>query len=698
MSRTENQAKPLWQIKRLLSAFDAKDVRYVHWKSNTNIGAALAGFDDFDILIHPEDRALSEAVFHELCFIRAHSNKDCWQAGVIHFIGVDIASSALVHLHAHYALPVGFDYDKNFVLPVVGDYLNTRWKDGRVFLPEVEMEYAILVIRLILKHGLDTFLLKPPHRQVQTLLRASQQVITDEPMAEFNDLSSRLSRRRVSQILDTTFEFVSRDTFERCESVITANNSVSDFINSAWVLKRELRPYATNTPAGSFCKAAVRRYGLVPERLACRVFRLQLKKKMPTHGGRIIAFVGGDGAGKSTNVNALAKTLGAQFSVVKLHVGRPDRGLRGLLLAVAAKVLRRVGLLQFAQALIYLRVAVDRARVFRKARRLRQKGWLVVLDRFPLCGITHMDCPRIHMIGQGKFKRMACWEEALHAQIRGVDTLIVLKLDPHIALERRPQDDPEELLQRSGEIWQNKWDAPYAEVIDTGEHDLEAVRSHVLQIAWQSVTQPFLRIELLALSGAGKSTVVRELRRHIPNSRQSLPYKDNLFTAIRGALSGLPLAWRIYRNTGNWRAGKNGLYLFAAHALIRRYKKKAPPATHFLFDQGPAFMLALAEKDGGLTTNKSRQVARDVCRFVQQVYRLNVPVDTVYHRVHELRGQAGTGRAIGLDDKQQFAQFCADYDAALDKAQGTVGSHATVDATVGAEQVVSNILAQLGGQ
>src|SRR5699024_10426276 len=150
----------------------------------------------------------------------AHSDKDRWQAGVVHFVGVDTASPTLVHLHAHFALPVGFDYDKNFVLPIVDDYLKTRWKDGCVFLPEVEMEYVILVIRLMLKHGLDTFLLKPPHRQLQTFLLARRRVITDGPMAEFNDLASRLDRQRVNEILESTFCFVSQATFEHCEAVI----------------------------------------------------------------------------------------------------------------------------------------------------------------------------------------------------------------------------------------------------------------------------------------------------------------------------------------------------------------------------------------------------------------------------------------------------------------------------------------------
>lgn len=45
----------------------------MHWKSNTNIDAALENEDDLDILIHPDDKeeAEAEAFFSDYEIVRA---------------------------------------------------------------------------------------------------------------------------------------------------------------------------------------------------------------------------------------------------------------------------------------------------------------------------------------------------------------------------------------------------------------------------------------------------------------------------------------------------------------------------------------------------------------------------------------------------------------------------------------------------
>ena len=101
-------------IKVFLENLEKSDIRYVHWKSNTNIKLALSGIDDLDILVDPNNERDLNDVFKKLKFVRAYSEKDSWQDGITHFLGLDIDSQKLVHVHLHYKLALGFDYDKTY--------------------------------------------------------------------------------------------------------------------------------------------------------------------------------------------------------------------------------------------------------------------------------------------------------------------------------------------------------------------------------------------------------------------------------------------------------------------------------------------------------------------------------------------------------------------------------------------------------
>src|SRR5690606_19102846 len=59
-------------------------------------------------------------------------------------------------------------------------------------------------------------------------------------------------------------------------------------------------------------------------------------RKRFSNGGAFIAFVGGDGSGKSSCVVAVREWLGAKFDVRRIHMGRPPRSPVTLAVAGAA--------------------------------------------------------------------------------------------------------------------------------------------------------------------------------------------------------------------------------------------------------------------------------------------------------------------------------------------------------------------------
>jgi thymidylate kinase len=269
-----------------------------------------------------------------------------------------------------------------------------------------------------------------------------------------------------------------------------------------------------------------------------------------------------------------------------------------------------------------------------------------------------------------------------------VDTLIVLKLDPKIALARRPEDDATELLLRSGEIWNDAWRAPYAHVIDTGMKSLEAVRREVLDIAWTCISRPFARLEMVGLNGTGKSTLANSLRERVPNMRTSLPYWKYPWVSFRGAFLGAPTALRAYWKTRNGQVAKNCLQLFAAASLARKFEKGGAPATNLFLDQGPVFQLVLAQKEDALSP-WGRRIAIEACNLLKAVVRLDVPVDELYRRVVERHLQAGRGQSL---DATEFTQFCANYQSSLEAVSFGSTAVVTVDGMRPVHEIAGEVL------
>lgn len=564
-------------IKVFLENLEKSNIRYVHWKSNTNIKKALAGIDDLDILVDPNNERELNDVFKKLKFVRAYSEKDSWQDGITHFLGLDIDSQKLVHVHLHYKLALGYDYDKCFKLPIVDLYLENRTKyEGKVYLPSYENEYCILVIRLILKNALTPFLLKLPHKQYSLFTRAKENgVINDGGYAEFLDLKDKIDKVKLHRTLETTFSFLSKDLFEFCIAVLENNNNVVAYFKAGSKLKKELMNFRDYGEIISFSKAFERLYSI---RFYSVLSKLKIYNKITgkkaQYGGRIIAFIGGDGAGKTTTIINLKNTLKKQFGLKSIHVGKPEMTFLGLLLRIFSKFLSVLRIHNLSKAFHLLSIAVNRRKAFKNACKLRDKGFIVLQDRIPLEGITAMDCPRIHTLIGGRFKQLSKLEKKIYSAIKGVDMLFVMKLNPEIALQRRPEDDPDELRNRSGQIWNNDWVAPFAHEINTGENNPEQVQNILLKKVWENFNTPFIRTEIIGFNGTGKSTLFKKIEQKMPNVWKSIPVKDYPFLIIQVLFFGFFRGTKIYFKTRNTSLLRNYFHLIISLQVLKFWNKK----------------------------------------------------------------------------------------------------------------------------
>jgi thymidylate kinase len=127
---------------------------------------------------------------------------------------------------------------------------------------------------------------------------------------------------------------------------------------------------------------------------------------------------------------------------------------------------------------------------YRKARSRATNGAIVVIDRFPLKEIRTMDgvrAGRFHEQISSKLKRLFLrLEAAYYSKIGAPDELVVLRIDPEVAVQRRHDEDPQFVRYRNQEIWSRKDWGPQAIVIDAGK-PLEQTLAEIRYEVWGRV-------------------------------------------------------------------------------------------------------------------------------------------------------------------------------------------------------------------
>ena len=77
-------------------------------------------------------------------------------------------------------------------------------------------------------------------------------------------------------------------------------------------------------------------------------------------------------------------------------------------------------------------------------------------------------------------------EEGYYSQTVLPEVLVVLRLDPEIAVQRKPDEDPAFVRERNAEIWELGWENTKALVIDASESK-DAVAAKIKALIWSSL-------------------------------------------------------------------------------------------------------------------------------------------------------------------------------------------------------------------
>lgn len=441
---------PLPVALAIADALRSAGVRFVHWKSNDHLAAALAGETDIDIFVPQDDRQGFERVMADVGGLKISSQPWARYPRIEDWLVLDRTTGRFLHLHLHYALMTGLKRVKHLRFSWGEALLANLRTDARSGwpIPAAEIELLLLLVRIWAK--------MPPWRRWISA-RIPPQAVSELDWLREGATPDRL-RALVSDLLPNA------DPSQVLGVLRPGPFAAPEIIAVARALNEQLAGSVRMPWAAALALALRRNANLALAKAARAVVpEIRTGKTIPA-GGVMIALIGSDGAGKSSLCRDLDAWLRFKLDVHVRYMGSGDGGthlvdwVRRAVKAVLKSVRGRrtpkasngaratktkppslASKLGVTYQLVLMR---HKLRLLRAGRKLAGGGSVVLTDRFPQTQFPGIcDGPKIQ---SGRSFAWAARHEMIlyeKAKSLGPDLALKLIIDPATAHGRKPDHD-----------------------------------------------------------------------------------------------------------------------------------------------------------------------------------------------------------------------------------------------------------------
>lgn len=422
-------------IRNLFKSFHEQNIIYCHWKSNEHLDASFKGDTDFDMLFDRKQRVEVKRIFDENGFILFTPPFNRRYDEIEDFIAIDYEQNRIIHFHTHYSLEIGTSGLKEYRLAIEDKVFSTRvfCPNYQCFLIDPAYELLLLIIRLSLKVRTSWAINFSNNKEVIhaniELDWLKERVSLLQLLTLVEDLYMPFDLNTISNIYQNNFEY------ESVYALSLQKKKISQ-------LERESEVQIAMT---KWSKWIYFQYGRVLRKTGISYI---IKQRVNPNDGFTVAVLGSDGSGKSTQMKELKRIFSRKIDIESFYLGS-NKGSRSFTRKVLEYIrdktlVSKIRVLeQLLSLTLALTIGIEKQSRLKKAKNLKQKGLLVLFDRFPQNeNYTFNDGPLLIKTRNSKnpiFKRIGNFEKKLYSPSldKYPDVIIKLIADPAILAERR---------------------------------------------------------------------------------------------------------------------------------------------------------------------------------------------------------------------------------------------------------------------
>jgi len=443
-------------VRNLLNQLNYQGLSYCNWKSNEHVEASVRGDTDIDLLFDEKQYDNIDLILRNTGYIEF---KPPWfrrYPFIKDYIGFDPETGKVVHVHAHFKLILGEKNIKNYHIKWEQDILANRVMDGKynIYINSPVIEMLLLLIRISLKYNIINSTIN---------IRGNSEI--SDCNREYEWLKARVN---INELLEETKNRISCNAIPIIERIYNNGIEKKEIKRLKKIVKYVFKSDKRLNYINYYMTLLLRYSSIICVKLFNLIGIKYFPNKRTLEGeGIIVALMGSDGSGKSTQIKVVKNKLSQKLDLVYYYMGSGNG--RGSIFRYPLDYLKDVygkrrrsfnndnsynykldnisinnGILYQAGRIVWsLILAREKKKKLKQVMRARNRGMIVLCDRYPQSNIYgYNDGPLLSDYINSKYyllRMIANYELNSYKLVNKYlpDIVVILFCDPEVLSNRR---------------------------------------------------------------------------------------------------------------------------------------------------------------------------------------------------------------------------------------------------------------------